>query len=83
MIKKTVRQVRAEIKAQTPKTDPARLTAAYEAGKAAFANGAKCVPYYDRTFMATLTPTVGTNIEVLTGWQRGWTAANLAAEVQQ
>jgi len=51
-------------------------------GKAAFEAGKKCVPALDSELMAALVPgPIGTNLDNLTAWSKGWHAANLAAPV--
>lgn len=56
--------------------DSIDLETAYDMGAAAFKNGINCAAL-DEKFVPKLSPVVGSNIEMLKAWNRGWTITML------
>lgn len=55
----------------------------YEYGRLAFEKGKKCVPAWDKDFCENILAGLknGESIKYLKAWSKGWTDANLKAEI--
>jgi len=59
------------------------VVSAYEYGVQAFNKGKPCTPALDADFMATISGEVGSNLDRLNDWHKGWARANLNVPVPE
>jgi len=63
-------------------TEQDRIFRAKILGTVAFRAGKPCAPALDQNLVEMLDPEVGSNVEILKAWIRGWTFANLREETK-